>query len=124
MGLDQYFFVCEQDEDPAEVTAGHEDYYYRKHADLNGKIQEIWKRTNEDKDPDEFNCTPVVLSLGDIRELVDYGRGNLKGHQYGDYQGFFWGTSYPEQWMDFLEVAKKLEKAIEDGKKIVYMAWW
>lgn len=125
MGLDQYFYVVPKDFPVGEL--GEEDYYYRKHADLQGKIEEIWRR--ETKSTEDFNCVNFELTPEILDELVEYGKSKCEeakenGYKPG-YGGFFWGEGRVEEWHRFFAEAAEMKRAItEHGQKVIYSSWW
>jgi len=108
MGLDQYAFSVKGGE-KVEIA------YWRKHANLEGYMSELWRsRGNKG----EFNCEELELDRQDLMDLRDNHR-NLKTSQ-----GFFWGQSYPEDIEDTEKFIKRALEEISKGCKIIYTSWW
>tara|TARA_A200000159_G_scaffold163425_1_gene189612 strand:- start:2654 stop:2983 length:330 start_codon:yes stop_codon:yes gene_type:complete len=109
MGLDQYAFARKEGEKDTEIM------YWRKHADLEGWMSDLYHSRGGKAD---FNCVELKLEVQDLERLEREHR-NLETAQ-----GFFWGESRPEDLNatdDFLSLAYK---AIEDGYDIIYTSWW
>ena len=108
MGLDQYAFAVKGGE-KVEIA------YWRKHADLEGYMSELWRSRGNNG---EFNCEELELDTEDLMNLQDSHR-NLETAN-----GFFWGESYPE---DIEYTEKFIKRALEEiskGCKIIYYSWW
>ena len=111
MGLDQYAFARKNGEQ-IEIA------YWRKHADLEGWMANLYQSRNPSKNQQEFNCVELKLFEGDLLRL------SQEHSSLEQAMGFFWGTSRPsdvENTQAFIDKAKVL---IEDGWEIIYTSWW
>lgn len=131
MGLDQYFYLVPADFDISkEEPFPEEDFYFRKHADLHGKIEQLWRDAAPRKLDESFNCIPFELTLPMLEELVSYGMERLKKQLFSsdtykpEYEGFFWGHSYPHDWTEFFTNALDMIDHIRKGGRVIYYAWW
>ena len=123
MGLDQYAtarkgessvddegFTCY--EDSMELA------YWRKHPNLQGWMEELWRGKGNDG---EFNCVDLELTLSDL----DYLEQSLDESALPETAGFFFGTNsddhYAEQDREFILSARN---AIEKGYTVIYSSWW
>lgn len=124
MGLDQYAFTCKPDTlggkqvDFDEPEGSAELAYWRKHPDLQGWLESLYREKGGAQD---FNCVPVRLTMGDIERLErDVDSGALPHTE-----GFFFGTSQPERHDHptrvFIERAKI---ALLEGMAVYYTSWW
>lgn len=135
MGLDMYFYSAPGSMDAAAIEAacdgqwaedGFEDGeieeigYFRKHADLHGKLEEIWRRSHNGAEWDDFNDVYFEITPEILKELLDYG----KTDPSGNYQGFFWGETNPGDWEEFREMAKAFAAEMERGRKVWYYPNW
>jgi hypothetical protein len=122
MGLDQYAYVRtvrpEKDVDFDEEGEQEELYYWRKHANLQGWMEDLYRKKGGEKE--SFNCVPVLLTLEDIERLEETTKQDNMPHT----TGFFFGESYPEDDLATLEFCKKARKAIQAGKFVFYSSWW
>ena len=109
MGLDQYAFTRREGEKDTEIM------YWRKHADLEGWMSELYYEKGGEEC---FNCVELELTLEDLLRLKD---------EYKDLEttsGFFFGTSgqYEEDQTEaFIDSAIQ---AIEAGYTVIYTSWW
>ena len=110
MGLDQYAFTRREGEKDTEIM------YWRKHADLEGWMSELYYEKGGDED--SFNCVELELTLEDLLRLKS---------EYKSLEptaGFFFDTSgqYEEnQTKVFIDNAIQ---AIEAGYTVIYTSWW
>lgn len=125
MGLDMSVYKVKSTKDETQelddeflVNNGQELFYWRKHPDMHGMMEKIYReKTGND---DEFNCVDVYLDSKDldrIEESVE--RGNLPHTE-----GFFFGQSSPDRKEDDLEFIKKAREALKEGYTIYYTSWW
>ena len=136
MGLDQFAFA-EKDGEQEEI------FYWRKHANLQGWMENLYIRRHgwkhhEEMTPEEwknltleekeesfdgdvrrvFNCESLKLSKKDLNQLE-------KDHEKLEkVNGFFWGTSdeiHDERTKKFIAVARQ---KLNEGYDISYYSWW
>ena len=123
MGLDQYATArrgeATIDEDGfAHYKDSMELAYWRKHPNLQGWMEELWRGKGNDG---EFNCVDVELTLDDLDALEQ----TLDDEALPETAGFFFGSDssdyYAEADRDFIVQARA---AIKQGYKVVYSSWW
>lgn len=134
MGLDQYAYAVHPsvahlamitereltDEEMSSLDEGrYELQYWRKHADLNKWMEDLYVRKGG---TESFNCIPLPLERDDIialREHID---------EHGGYaqrgEGFFWGNSQPEDIVDDRKFIDAALNALDEGSEIYYYCWW
>jgi hypothetical protein len=95
--------------------------YWRKHPNLHGFIEEIYRRKGgKDFQWDQFSG-PVVLDREDIDAIE---QATTKG-ELPFTQGFFFGQSEREYHDPLtLEFCKRARAAIEAGKTVIYDSSW
>lgn len=106
------------DEDKQYVDYGFA--YWRKNHHLHGWMKELWEsKRNEGA----FNCDMLELIESDLYNLMeDIENGNLDPTE-----GFFFGTEYPYEQSDYdydLDFCKRAIRAVGNGDRIFYYAWW
>jgi len=129
MGLDMYawrvkakdaiddFSVASDDEGQHKVQ---ELFYWRKHHDLHGWMERLYRAKNGTKE--SFNCVKVRLTMDDLNLLES----DILNNRLPETQGFFFGINPPdaytmEQDMRFISFAKV---AITQGDAVYYDSWW
>jgi hypothetical protein len=147
VGLDQYAYVAaragqkEEWWDGAELDPDTRDYrnakinkprelaYWRKHPNLQGWMESLWKRrmheTNQDIDESEwgsaFNGIELELTAEDLDELE---RAVTHG-QLPKTQGFFFGNNSDEHYRDTdLEFIREARAELFMGLKVFYNSSW
>ena len=123
MGLDQYGIARRgEPQTDAEGYTYYEDSmelaYWRKHPNLQGWMEELWREKGNDG---EFNCVDVELTLDDLDVLEQ----SLDDEALPETVGFFFGQNsddhYAEQDREFIREARA---AIKQGYKVFYSSWW
>lgn len=101
----------------------HVDYefaYWRKNHHLHGRLKELWESKGNGGD---FNCDMLELTEEDLWQILyDIEDGNLEPTE-----GFFFGTNFPYQQSDYdydTAFCKRAIRAIGNGDRIFYYAWW
>ena len=126
MGLDMYAFSTKA-KPKTEVDfetknfQPEEVHYWRKHPNLHGWMENLYRDKGGDKHSD-FNGECVVLTEFDLEILEE----DIKNNNLPDTSGFFFGESAnndEENENDLLFVTKARE-AIAEGKTIYYTSWW
>jgi hypothetical protein len=124
MGLDMYAYTATKPEADWE-TEQREIAYWRKHPNLHGWMEQLWryKMQAEGRDPEQhtFNGIELELDWQDIDELEqDINKGKLPSTQ-----GFFFGDGaddhYREQDLEFI---KKARTELFSGLKVFYNSSW
>lgn len=128
MGLDMYAYSLAADTIPADVEIDFERpegaertelAYWRKHSDLHGWMQSLYRAKGG---TDTFNCVPVRLREADLAKL----KVDLVGRTLPETTGFFFGQSS----LDTEEIAEDLafvDKALAElaeGRVVYYTSWW
>jgi hypothetical protein len=142
MGLDMYAYVAgkkgqyndfyetaEFDATSSEfvsktVTKPYEIAYWRKHPNLHGWMEELWRKKNEPglQHPDQtFNGIELELTWDDLDELERA----IRHGQLPNTEGFFFGkpadNHYYEQDLEFVNNAKA---EVFLGLKVFYNSSW
>ena len=125
MGLDMYAWrvkanEAEGDFDIAENASPEELFYWRKHHDLHGWMERLYREKGGTAE--SFNCVKVRLTKEDLERLAaDVVAGKLPATT-----GFFFGNNPPDA--DSIEhdmafIGKALA-AILQGDAVYYDSWW
>jgi len=130
MGLDMYAFRVKAEdviddfnirsEDAGRAEPLEELAYWRKHHDLHGWMERLYRSKGGDKE--SFNCVPVRLTKTDL-DILEH---DVLNGKLPETQGFFFGTNPPDAWtmeqdMKFIGSAKL---AIAQGDAVYYDSWW
>jgi hypothetical protein len=121
MGLDMYAFTTRQDIPPTDFDEPRdcaELFYWRKHPNLHGWMEELYFRrggTNKD-----FNCSAVRLEPAHLDALEQAVRRDALPHT----TGFFFGVSRPAEKERDFEFIRKAREAFTAGKQVFYTSWW
>lgn len=127
MGLDQYLFKTKETEQSLKdwnyETQGDKPveqlYYWRKHANLQGYMQDIWV-ARENPEEAYFNCVPLFLTKEDIDQWEE----DMKAKNYPSTTGFFFGTTEDFHFEEDAEAIAEARKALEEGYNVYYDSWW
>lgn len=137
MGLDQYLYAKRLSEqaivtDSEDVVETIDVATWRKHPNLQGFMENIWRTKYEDyvkkleeENPDSmftlFNVQKVGLSLEDLNTWEQA----VINEELPDTTGFFFGSDSDERYKDYdLETIKKAKELIKEGYLIFYDSWW
>ena len=123
MGLDQY--ATARKGEPTTDDEGYTYYedsmelaYWRKHPNLQGWMESLWRVKGNDG---EFNCEEIQLTLDDLDNLER----SLDNEALPETVGFFFGADaddhYAEQDREFIREARA---AIKQGYTVIYSSWW
>ena len=116
MGLDMYFNARNKDGKQDETI-----YYFRKHSDLNGWLQDKWLEEDYTRDPEDFNCDMLQITEDIVNELEEY----INNGKFERYSGFFWGQSTLYDWEETKEnLIPILREYLREGYEIYYSANW
>ena len=130
MGLDMYAFRVKaedviddfnvRDDSMGRKEPLEELAYWRKHHDLHGWMEKLYRNKGGDKE--SFNCVPVRLTEFDLDAL----QFDVLNHSLPETQGFFFGTNPPdlESLKNDLEFIQKARDAIKEGDAVYYDSWW
>lgn len=125
MGLDMFAFsVAKNDsnEDFAIADGLNRDEiaYWRKHHDLHGWMEKLYRAKGGDAD--SFNCIPVRLTLEDLKALEQ----DLMDSALPETTGFFFGNNPPDEdsLREDLVFVAKARAEIAMGREVYYDSWW
>ena len=125
MGLDMYAYAVSKRDaigefEMAQDSEKEELQYWRKHHDLHGWMEKLYR--SKGGDADSFNCIPVELTLDDLDNLQQA----LLDDNLPRTSGFFFGDNPPdlESMRDDLMFVQKCRIAIKEGKVVYYDSWW
>lgn len=93
-------------------------WYWRKHPDLHGWMERLYREKGGDS-PD-FNCNNVNVAAEDLDDLEKA----VNAESLPSTSGFFFGQSCAEDKEGDLEFIAAARKAIADGYLIYYTSWW
>lgn len=136
MGLDQYAYVAatetQYDEywETAEMVAGEfvsakvekprEIHYWRKHPNLHGFMEKLWREKGGDADQ-SFNGIQLELTWEDLGRLES----DVKSGTLPATSGFFFGEGSDDYYRDQdLEFVKKARAEIFLGLRVFYNSSW
>ena len=111
-----------------DFEAGKESeelWQWRKHPDLHGWMEALWRRKGGQGEPgmdgpNTFNCVPVLLEATDLDALETA----VKEGTLPPTSGFFFGHSGPGDAAGDLKFIAKARAAIAAGKFVYYTSWW
>lgn len=69
---------------------------------------------------DTFNCVNVALSADDLDRL----EADIRADALPFTEGFFFGTTRPDEIELDLDFIAKARAAIAEGKTVFYTSWW
>ena len=125
MGLDMYAFAVSKRDaigefEMAQDCEKEELHYWRKHHDLHGWMEKLYR--DKGGDADSFNCIPVELTVDDLDNLQQA----LLDDNLPRTSGFFFGDNPPdlETMRNDLMFVQKCRIAIKEGKVVYYDSWW
>ena len=129
MGLDMYawkvkaedalgdFNIAKDEEGQSKIE---EMFYWRKHHDLHGWMENLYRQKGGEKD--SFNCVPVRLTEDDLFELEQ----DVRRKELPETTGFFFGNNPQdkESIKHDLEFINRARTAINEGYAVYYDSWW
>lgn len=122
MGLDQYAYRREADEDEdGNITIAE----WRKHNRLHGWMEALYRDNGGDETGNSFNCVELELTESDIEQL----EAHITDKALPETEGFFFGGDSYEEYEEYhkntdLEFIKEAYEAFESGQKVYYNSWW
>ncbi len=130
MGLDMYAYVVPEDRVVDDFTFNRDEpvqelQYWRKHPDLHGLMEEIWRERLNNVDSiskEVFNCQPIRLYPSDLDRIEKAVREKALPNTIG----FFFGESFDDEEtrQEDLDFVNKARTAITDGMAVYYNSWW
>ena len=125
MGLDMFAFAVSKRDaigefEMAKECEKEELHYWRKHHDLHGWMEKLYR--DKGGDADSFNCIPVQLTVDDLDDLQQA----ILDDNLPRTEGFFFGDNPPdlETMREDLIFVQKCRMAIKEGKVVYYDSWW
>jgi len=130
MGLDMYAFRVKaedviddfnvRDDSMGRKEPLEELAYWRKHHDLHGWMERLYRAKGGDKE--SFNCVPLRLTKTDL-DLLEH---DVLNNTLPETQGFFFGTNPPDEYSreQDMEFIMKAKIAITNGAAVYYDSWW
>ena len=130
MGLDMYAFsVLKEDaiddftirsEEEGRVESNEEIQYWRKHHDLHGWMEQLYRRKGGTAE--SFNCVAVRLTEEDL-DALQY---DLLNSALPETTGFFFGNNPPDMdsMSEDLKFVQRARDAIAGGRAVYYDSWW
>ena len=118
MGLDQYLFAVSMNNPEVVEEIG----YWRKHANLQGYMQNLAVEKKVVETVNDFNCIDLELSKNDVENVIDA----IVSNDLPRTSGFFFGESYgdeAEKQQDLVAFDDALTFC-RDGWKVYYRCWW
>lgn len=100
--------------------------YWRKHPDLHGIMEQMFEERTYHYRNSTFNLLPLLLTEDDLKMLYRKSKDFAEGRDEAEtVEGFFFGTSYNEQWKESAEIFKDaLESTDFKTQTIFYNSWW
>ena len=135
MGLDQYMYVAtkagayedyyadynKHGGDNTTVTPPREIAYYRKHPNLHGWMEQLYRSRNPDCDEYSFNGIELELTWQDIDSLEQA----ILNNQLPSTKGFFFGNPADDYYRQHdLEFVKNARAELFVGLKVFYNSSW
>jgi len=123
MGLDMYAYrtknqINESVDFSAKDFQTEELYYWRKHPNLHGWMEDLYR--SKGGQADSFNCANVELDEHDLLDLKSVIiSGNLP-----ETGGFFFGRTDGTEYADDLEFVDAALESINEGYSVFYTSWW
>lgn len=126
MGLDQYAYRREADEDS---DSNVEIAYWRKHNRLHGWMEALYRdkgeEVTEENIGNSFNCVELELTESDIEQF----EAHVTDQVLPETSGFFFGGDSYEEYEEYhrnadLNFIKDAYAAFADGQKVYYNSWW
>jgi hypothetical protein len=135
MGLDMYAYVAaragQQQEywesyvtetEKSSVTKPREIAYWRKHPNLHGWMEQLWRGRNTDSSVDPtFNGVELELTWEDLEQLEE----DIKNGRLPSTTGFFFGSDSDDYYrLQDLEFVRQARAELFTGLKVFYNSSW
>ena len=117
MGLDQYWFVKEpENEESVEIA------YHRKFNALEGFMAQEAVNQGIVEHSGNFNCVDLPITT----EILDRLQETIDSGSLTPTKGFFFGSlEIRKEDLEYLEkVIKRAESHLKKGNAVVYTSWW
>lgn len=123
MGLDQYAYAATKPvTDERTFAEQREIAYWRKHPNLQGWMEELWRSKNTEPAADPtFNGVELELTWEDIDRLEH----DIKNNLLPSTSGFFFGSDADDYYREQdLEFVRKARAELFMGLKVFYNSSW
>ena len=122
MGLDQYAYAAAKAGAEWDGDSQRELCYWRKHPNLQGWMEQLWRSQNTDPSVDSmFNGVEVELAWEDLDRLEE----DVKNGHLPSTRGFFFGDDSDAYYRETdLEFIRKARAEIFTGLKVFYNSSW
>jgi hypothetical protein len=122
MGLDMYAYAAAKANADWGSNEQREIAYWRKHPNLHGWMEQLWRSRNTDPSADPmFNGIELELTWEDLDALEE----DIQNDRLPSTSGFFFGDNsdnyYREQDLEFV---RKARTEIFSGLKVFYNSSW
>jgi hypothetical protein len=122
MGLDMYAYAAVKANEEWGTGSQREIAYWRKHPNLHGWMEQLWRSRNTDPSADPmFNGIELELTWEDLDQLEE----DIQNDRLPSTSGFFFGDNsdnyYREQDLEFVRKAKA---ELFTGLKVFYNSSW
>jgi len=123
---DEFFETAEYDEAVGEfvnktVVRPHEIAYWRKHPNLHGWMEQLWRSRTPDADKHSFNGVELELTWEDLMLLEQ----DILSGRLPDTTGFFFGEPADDYYQaQDLEFVRKAKAEIFVGLRVFYNSSW
>jgi hypothetical protein len=122
VGLDQYAYAAAKAGAEWDGNNHREIAYWRKHPNLQGWMEQLWRSRNTDPSADSaFNGVELELSWEDLDALEE----DVKNGRLPSTIGFFFGNPSDEYYLqEDLAFVRKARAEIFTGLKVFYNSSW
>jgi hypothetical protein len=121
VGLDMYAFTTTKTPETAvdfTAEAAQEIAYWRKHPDLHGWMEQLYRAKGGSEA--DFNCVNLALDAADLDRLER----DLRNRALPHTEGFFFGTTRPEEIARDFAFIDRARAALRAGETVFYTSWW
>ena len=129
MGLDMYAWRVKAEDAIGEFEVAKDEegfgkleeiFYWRKHHDLHGWMENLYRAKGGDKE--SFNCVKVRLYDFDLDNLMI----DVMNKKLPQTRGFFFGDNPQddESVLNDLKFITLAKQAIREGDAVYYDSWW
>jgi hypothetical protein len=122
MGLDMYAYAATKANEEWGTGSQREIAYWRKHPNLHGWMEQLWRSRNTDPNADPmFNGVELELTWEDLEQLEE----DIKNERLPSTSGFFFGDNSDDYYRaQDLEFVQKARAEIFTGLKVFYNSSW
>ena len=129
MGLDMFAWRVKAEDAVGEFDIAKDEegfskieeiFYWRKHHDLHGWMENLYRAKGGDKE--SFNCVKVRLTDTDLDNLMI----DVMNKKLPATRGFFFGDNPQdaESVINDLKFIALAKEAIQEGDAVYYDSWW